>query len=71
MHITHDERITLNQCFNLAHAEMIEFKREPNDDFLKKRTLELLEIFKLTELNIKYKHDYPIRNERGEKFGRT
>jgi len=39
-----NDRITLGQCYNLAHNEAIAKQRTDIDEYLKKRTIELFHI---------------------------
>jgi len=63
-HLTHENRITLGQCFNLAHAEMLKDQvKDTNgnylDSFLIDRTIELFELKQKIDNTIK-KVDFPI-----------
>ena len=51
-YITSEDKLTINQCFNLAHAEMLKYKQDPDDGYLISRTIELFNLNKkIKEVN--------------------
>jgi len=51
-YITSEDKLTINQCFNLAHAEMLKYKQIQDDGFLISRTIELFNLNKkIKEVN--------------------
>lgn len=61
MHLTHEDKITLGQCFNLAHNEMIKLEKHIDDSYLIKRTVELWNVKNKAIQELRISKQIPIK----------